>query len=37
MRWMTYQRLIDQYDELQHRWGIGMMSFVARFARFRPR
>jgi hypothetical protein len=37
MRWATYQRLLDQYDELQNRWGIGMMNFVARFSRFRPR
>jgi hypothetical protein len=39
MRWATYQRLLDQYDQLQNRWGIGMMSlsFVARFSRFRPR
>jgi hypothetical protein len=26
----TYQRLLDQYDELQNRWGIGMMSMVSR-------
>jgi hypothetical protein len=37
MRWTTYQRLLDQYDELQNRWAVGMMNFVARFSRFRPR
>ena len=37
MRWTTYQRLLDQYDELQNRWAIGMMSFVARFSRSRAR
>jgi hypothetical protein len=30
MRWAIYQRLLDQYDELQNRWAIGMMSFVGR-------
>ena len=30
MRWTTYQRLLDQYDGLQNRWGIGMMSWGAR-------
>src|SRR5215467_3367048 len=25
MRWSTYQRLLDQYDELQDRWAIGVM------------
>jgi len=30
MRWATYQRLLDQYDELQNRWGIGIMSIVSR-------
>ena len=34
MRWTTYQRLLDQYDELQNRWAVDMMSFVARFSRF---
>ena len=37
MRWATYQRLLDQYDELQNRWGIGMMNMIGRFSRFRPR
>jgi hypothetical protein len=30
MRWATYQRLLDQYDELQNRWAVGMMSMVNR-------
>ena len=30
MRWATYQRLLDQYDELQNRWDIAMMSMVSR-------
>jgi len=30
MRWPTYQRLLDQYDELQNRWDIAMMSMVSR-------
>jgi hypothetical protein len=30
MRWATYQRLLDQYDALNNRWGIGMMSMVNR-------
>jgi len=30
MRYETYQRLLDQYDELQNRWAIGMMSMVNR-------
>ena len=33
MRWATYQRLLDQYDELQNRWCIGMMGFVERLQR----
>ena len=32
MRWSTYQRLLDQYDELQDRWAIGMMRMVSRFS-----
>ena len=32
MRWSTYQRLLDQYDELQDRWAIGMMSMVSKFS-----
>jgi hypothetical protein len=38
MRWSTYQRLLDQYDELQDRWAIGMMRMVSRFSgRLEPR
>ena len=38
MRWATYQRLLDQYDELDNRWGIGMMSIVNRLgARLKAR
>ena len=38
MRWKTYQRLLDQYDELQNRWGIGMMNMMGRFSsRLKPR
>jgi hypothetical protein len=33
MRWATYQRLLDQYDQLQNRWGIGMMAMVGRLSR----
>jgi hypothetical protein len=37
MRWTTYQRLLDQYDELQSRWGIGMMNLVSRLgSRLKP-
>ena len=32
MRWATYQRLLDQYDELNNRWGIGMMAMGASMA-----
>jgi len=33
-----YQRLLDQYDELQNRWDIGMMSMVIRLSsRLKPR
>jgi hypothetical protein len=32
MRWATYQRLLEQYDELQDRWAIGMMSMASRFS-----
>ena len=32
MRWATYQRLLDQYDELQNRWGIGMMHMIGRLS-----
>jgi hypothetical protein len=28
----TYQRLLDQYDDLQDRWTIGMMRMVGRFS-----
>ena len=31
MRWATYQRLEQQYDRLQNRWGITVM---ARFGRY---
>src|SRR5262249_21797030 len=31
MRWATYQRLEEQYDRLQDRWGVAIM---ARFGRF---
>jgi hypothetical protein len=30
MRWATYQRLEEQYDRLQDRWGV---TVVARFGR----
>jgi hypothetical protein len=32
MRWATYQRLLEQYDELQNEWTIGMMHMVSRFS-----
>jgi hypothetical protein len=31
MRWKTYQRFERQYDELQHRWTVGMWQFIGRF------
>ena len=31
MRWTTYQRLEEQYDRLQDRWGVAVM---ARFGRY---
>jgi hypothetical protein len=34
MRWTTYHRLLDQYDELQNRWAIGMMSWIG--SRLKP-
>jgi hypothetical protein len=40
-RWATYQRLHDQYDQLQNRWGTGMMSILlslcAGFVSARPK
>jgi hypothetical protein len=30
MRWATYRRLLNQYDELKDRWGAGMMDYVLR-------
>jgi len=29
----TYQRLLDQYDELQERWAVGMMTMGVRLER----
>jgi hypothetical protein len=31
MRWATYQRLLDQYDELNNRWGNATSSLGAIF------
>jgi hypothetical protein len=31
MRWATYQRLEEQYDRPQNRWGVAIM---ARFGRY---
>jgi hypothetical protein len=32
MRWATYNRLEQQYDDLENRWALGITT---RFARFR--
>ena len=34
MRWATYNRLEEQYDELENRWALGIMT---RFARLKER
>jgi hypothetical protein len=31
MRWATYNRLEAQYDDLENRWALGIMSRLARF------
>ena len=31
MRWATYQRLEQQYDRLQNRWGVAIMSRFGRY------
>ena len=33
MRWATYNRLEEQYDELENRWALGIMITINRFAR----
>ena len=33
MRWATYNRLEEQYDELENRWALGIMTIITRFAR----
>jgi hypothetical protein len=33
MRWATYNRLEEQYDELETRWALGIMTRIARFKR----
>jgi hypothetical protein len=31
MRWATYNRLEEQYDEMENRWALGIMTRLARF------
>jgi len=31
MRWATYNRLEEQYDEMENRWALGIMARIARF------
>ena len=33
MRWRTYKRLEQQYDQLQGRWTVGMIGFIERLQR----
>ena len=35
MRWATYNRLEEQYDELENRWALGIMTIITRFARLK--
>jgi hypothetical protein len=33
MRWATYNRLEEQYDEMENRWALGVMTIIARLKR----
>jgi hypothetical protein len=33
MRWRTYERLEQQYAQLQGRWAVGTMGFIERLQR----
>ena len=33
MRWATYNRLEEQYDELENRWALGIMTRFARYTK----
>src|SRR5262249_31667699 len=37
MRWRTYRRLEQQYEELQGRWTMGMVALLGRLQRVRKR